>query len=380
MKSRLPLAIFILVLFILPCVTHAAQDASLSKNGSYERASIEGVGSRGEKTSTGGQQVNVFHVRFLSGPLKNQTRDITNEIESNPYGLNFGVGDTAVIFIQTDSDGTQHFYLDGFDRRSAILWLIVLFILMMILLAGWQGFKVVLSIAISLALIGLALIPLFLKGFDPIPIALVLVAIFACVSTILSTGWNKKSMVTIIGTVGGTITAYLLSVVFANWAHLNGLSSEDDRLFFNQNPTLNPRGLLFAGIMIASVGIVEDVAVSISSGVAEVKRANPRAGVNELFRSGMTIGNDHMGALANTLIFAYAGGSLSSLLLYHQYGGSWLKFINFDTVVDEVIRSLCGTIGLIFTVPITALLAAWVMSRVSAKELEQLPHDHAHVI
>ncbi len=118
-----------------------------------------------------------------------------------------------------------------------------------------------------------------------------------------------------------------------------------------------------AGIIIASMGVVEDVAVSIASGVEEVREANPTATFKALFRSGMVIGRDHMGALANTLVFAYVGGSLSTLLLYTQYGGSWAKFINFDSVVDEIIRSLAGTIGLVFTVPITALLAAWFAVR-----------------
>jgi uncharacterized membrane protein len=87
----------------------------------------------------------------------------------------------------------------------------------------------------------------------------------------------------------------------------------------------------------------------------------------------MIIGRDHMGALANTLVFAYVGGSLSTLLLYSQYGGSWAKFLNFDSVVDEVIRSLAGTIGLIFTVPITALLAAWFALRM--KSPAKVIHD-----
>lgn len=140
-------------------------------------------------------------------------------------------------------------------------------------------------------------------------------------------------------------------------------SSLIDRLFFTKNPQLDPRGLLFAGIIIAAMGVVEDVAVSIASGVMEVREANPRLGFKELFRSGMVVGRDHMGALANTLVFAYVGASLSTLLLYSQYGGSWAKFMNFDLVVDEVVRSLAGTIGLVFTVPITALLAAWAARR-----------------
>ncbi|MBU0540710.1 YibE/F family protein, partial [Patescibacteria group bacterium] len=99
-------------------------------------------------------------------------------------------------------------------------------------------------------------------------------------------------------------------------------------------------------------------AVSIASGVVEIRKANPKLNIKKLFHSGMVIGRDHMGAMANTLIFAYVGASLSTLLLYNQFGGSWLKFLNFDIVSDEILRSLSGTIGLVLTVPMTAILAA----------------------
>ena len=174
------------------------------------------------------------------------------------------------------------------------------------------------------------------------------------------------------------MVAYAVSWLFADWAHLSGLASEEDRLFFDKNPLLNPRGLLFAGIIVASAGVVEDVAVSIASGVAEVRKANHRLTMRELFRAGMVIGNDHMAALANTLVYAYVGGSLSTLLLYTQFGGSWLKFINFDSVVDEIVRSLSGTIGLIFTVPITALLAAWAIKNESISSLESNTSSNGH--
>lgn len=339
--------------------------------GRYERAVVESVTQRAQTTTTTGQSVEVYAVRFLSGPQKNTRVDIANEVGSNPYGLQPRVGDKIVVFVQPGPQGENDYYVESFDRINPMIWLIIFFVLTIVVLSGWQGVKVVVSIVISVALIGYVLIPLFLQGYNPIPIAILLSGVFALVSTGLSTGWNKKSLVTAIGTIGGTLVAFGISLIFGRWAHLQGLATDEDRLFFDKNPHLDPQALLFAGIIIASVGVVEDVAVSIASGVAEVRRANPHAGYRELFRSGMVIGNDHMGALANTLVFVYVGGALSTLLLYKQFGGSWFKFINFDSVVDEIVRSLSGTIGLVFTVPITALLAAWVVHREE--------HAHLHV-
>ncbi|MCC6564029.1 YibE/F family protein, partial [Candidatus Uhrbacteria bacterium] len=258
-----------------------------------------------------------------------------------------------------------------YDRRAAMFWLLVLFVVTLVFLSGWQGLKVAFSMAVSIAMIGYILIPLFLRGANPVPVAIVLSGIFTLFTAGFTTGWNRKAVVTAVGTMGGALVAYLISIVFADWARLSGLSTEEDRSFFQKNPTLNPRGLLFAGIIIAAVGVLEDVAVSISSSVSEVRRHHPRATFKELFVSGMVVGREHMGALANTLIFAYVGASLSSLLLYSQFGGSWLKFINFDSVTDEVIRSLAGTIGLVFTVPITALLAAWAMVGMRGGEVRE---------
>ncbi len=349
----------VLLMGLLPSLSHAATDER--GEGNYERAIIEQVSTREERTGTTGHEVDVYRVRFLSGSFQGQMREISSDVGSNPSGIKPVVGDKVVIFIQPGPTGDPAFYLESFDRRGALIVLILLFVLVLALLAGWQGIKVSLSILISIALIGYVLIPLFLRGMNPVPVAILLSGLFTLISTGLATGWNRKTVITAIGTIGGAIIAYVISLIFADWAHLSGLSSEEDRLFFDKNPLLNARGLLFAGIIIASAGVVEDVAVSIASGIAEVRRANPHLSFRQLFTSGMVIGNDHMAALANTLVYAYVGGSLSTLLLYKQFGGSWIKFMNFDSVVDEVVRSLAGTIGLVFTVPITALLAAWVM-------------------
>jgi uncharacterized membrane protein len=336
------------------------------EDGVYERAIIKAINLTSVGSDSETQQHQEYTIEILSGNLKGQTRTISSDLSSNPYGLSPMVGDKIVILIQgSAAQGNELIFLEGFDRRMAMFWLLILFVVTLVMLAGWQGFKVAVSILLSILLIGWILIPSFLHGVNPIPVAIALSALLAAISSYSATGWSKKTLVTIIGTLGGIIVAYILSSIFAHWANLGGLASDDDRVFFAKNPTLDPRGLMFAGIIIASLGVVEDVAVSIASGVFEVQHANPNLTVKQLFRSGMVVGRDHMSALANTLIFAYVGGSLSTLLLYTQFGGSWLKFLNFDSVVDEVIRSLCGTIALVFTVPITALLAAIVASRQS---------------
>lgn len=339
--------------------------------GSYESGRIKGIRLETVGTDSQATQVQIYDILFRSGPMKGQTQSISSEVTSNPYQLEPRTGDRVIIFVQQNDEGGTDMYLEGFDRRIPLFALVALFVATLVALAGWQGAKVAFSILLSVFIIGWILIPAFLNGTNPVPIAMFLVVLLTFLSTGLALGWNRKALITALGTLGGVLVAYLISLAFAEWSHLSGLSSEDDRLFFSQNPHLNPRGLLFAGIIIAAMGVIEDVAVSIVSGIEEVHKANSRLPFKQLFRSGMVIGRDHMSALANTLVFAYVGASLSTLLLYTQYGGSWLKFLNFDTVADEVIRSLAGTIGLVFTVPITALVSAFIVYRVAARQRQK---------
>lgn len=346
--------------------TDSPNAANISTNqqpGSYESARVLEVRQDTVTSTHTGQLESVYEVELRTGPNAGTRVTISSDVDTNPYQLSPRLGDKVVVYILPDEEGNIHYYLEGFDRRAPLFWLIVLFVATLVLLAGWQGFKVAFSIMLSIGIIGWVLIPAFLNGANPVPIAMLLAGALTLLSTGLSTGWNRQSLVTAVGTMGGVVVAFFVSYLFSNWSHLSGLATEEDRMFFAQNPTLNPGGLLFAGIIIAAMGVVEDVAVSIASGVEQVRRANPRLPFKETFRAGMVIGRDHMSALANTLVFAYVGASLSTLLLYSQYGGSWLKFLNFDAAADEIIRSLAGTIGLVFTVPITALLATWMIGR-----------------
>jgi uncharacterized membrane protein len=325
----------------------------------YDRAVVQDVRPVTVGDDTRGEQRDAYRVRFTSGPLDGQIRELDASIASNPYDLPIEAGDRVLVQIQTFPQSTSTLlFIEGFDRQWPLLALVALFVVSLVLLAGKQGLKTAASILISIGLIGGVLIPSFLDGLNPVPIAIALAAAFSAISSGVSMGWNRKALATTIGTVGGTLAAYAIASAFSDWTHLAGLSTEEDRLFFSKNPTLAPQALFFAGVIIASMGVVEDVAVSIASGIFEVRRANRALSRRELYASGMSVGRDHLSALANTLVFAYVGASLSTLLLYSQHGGSWGKFFSFDSVSEEVIRSLAGTIGLVATVPMTALLAA----------------------
>ncbi|MBD3359769.1 MAG: YibE/F family protein, partial [Candidatus Buchananbacteria bacterium] len=228
---------------------------------------------------------------------------------------------------------------------------------------GSQGVKTVISLILSIILIFKILIPQTLSGTDPILIALIISIAIAIITLTFIAGFNKKAFIAILGTLGGLLIAIIISFIFAKLTYLNGLSTEEARTLFYKFPDIDPQGVFFAGIIIAALGAVMDVAMSIASSLTEIKQANPHINFSKLFKSGINVGKDIMGTMSNTLIFAYVGVSLPLLLLYTEFGDSYINFINLDFITDEIVRSIGGSIGLITVIPITSLLAAFLYSK-----------------
>lgn len=300
---------------------------------------------------------------ILNSKLADQEFKIINEITNNPLDIKLKQGDKIIINIEEYSEDNYKIFIIGYYRLPAILGLISLFILFLILLGGKQGLKTVISLIFSIFLIFKFLIPQILNGTNPLILALIISVLIAFITLILIAGLNKKALIAILGTLGGLIIAIIISYLFAKLSYLNGLSSEEARTLFYKFPEINPEGIFFAGIIIAALGAVMDVAISIASSLTEIKEANPQANFNRLFKSGIKVGKDIIGTMSNTLIFAYVGVSLPLLLLYTEFGDSYINFLNLDFITDEIVRSMGGSIGLIAVIPITALLGAILYSQ-----------------
>jgi uncharacterized membrane protein len=328
------------------------------EGGSYERAIVRNVTQTPDERPDGGEQKIRYAVEYLSGPLKGKTSVIVSDISTNPYGLEPRIGDRVVVYLQTTQEGDPVASLEGFDRRNALAWILFAFVAAFCLLGGWQGFKVAASAVASVAIIGWILVPTFMGGTNPIPVAIALVVALTGFMTTLTVGWNRKMLATTIGVLGGATASYLLASAFAGMAHLQGFASEGVRTVFEQNPLLDPANLLVAGVIVAAAGVIQDLSASIACGVVDSHGTNPRRDMKGLFLTGMVIGREHIRTLAPALVFASLGAVLSGLLLVNAYEGSWLKLLNDDIVAEQIVRSLAGTIGLVCTVPIAALAAA----------------------
>jgi len=305
-----------------------------------------------------------INLKILNSKLANQEFQIINEITNNPLDIELNTNDKILVSIEEFSDNNYKIFITGYYRLNGILLLTGLFIILLIILGGKQGFKTVISLILSILLIFKVFIPLTLSGFNPILIALIISVAIAIITLFLIAGFNKKSLIAILGTLGGLIVAIIVSYIFAKLTYLNGLSTEEARTLFYKFPEINPQGIFFSGIIIAALGAVMDVAMSIASSLTEIKTAKPEINFSKLFKSGMNVGKDIMGTMSNTLIFAYVGVSLPLLILYTKFGDNYINFINLDFITDEIIRSIGGSIGLITVVPITAIIGAFLYSQV----------------
>ena len=204
---------------------------------------------------------------------------------------------------------------------------------------------------------------MILRGADPVWITILIVVLTTGASLLLLTGISKKTLCATLGCVGGVAAAGLFAALFCVISPLNGfnMSEAEELVLRSLDRDIHISGLFVSGILIASLGAVMDVAMSISSACWELRELNPALPRKALFRSGMNIGKDAMGTMANTLILAFSGSSLNLLLLCQIFDYPLIQIFNTDAIAIELIRGLAGSIGIILTVPLVALLASQMM-------------------
>lgn len=233
----------------------------------------------------------------------------------------------------------------------------------MVLIGRIKGLKAVVSLTITGIVVMNFMLPLILKGHNPIWIAILSAIIITSVTFIIIAGVNIKSFSAIVGTVGGVVSAGVLAFIVGSLAKLTGLSSEEASMlmYIPQQINFDYRGLLFSGIIIGTLGAVMDIGMSIASAMYEMKTINPEIPPSKLIASGLNIGRDVMGTMSNTLILAYTGSSVPLLLLFMAYKTPLIEILNLDMIATEIVRALVGSIGLIVAIPITALSTGLIL-------------------
>lgn len=302
----------------------------------------------------------VLEVKVLEGALKGKhLRFAYQPIALSEYDIS--LKNNTKIFIQLTIEGDQLLGVSFVDvvREGPLLLLFIMFFLLLMIIGGFKGLRSFVSLIITGLCIFKIYLPMILKGHGFIFTTVLVCCGIIFVSFILIDGFTKKSLSSILGTIGGTLISGILALYFGNRIHLNGLSDETIQMLITQtNVAINYRGLLYSGITIGVLGAVMDVSMTITSVIHEIKRSNPKVSVSSLIMSGFMVGKDIMATMTNTLILAYAGTSLPLLFFLALSNMSVEAAINSQFIATEIIRALSGSIGLILTIPVTSFVAA----------------------
>ena len=325
---------------------------------------IEDDSGSGEATT---ENISIeFTAKILNGYKKGMKVPAVQTVDSYlPVKIKeIEVGDKILLCRINDPKDGNYWMFAEYLRSDTLLWLGGAFIALLIVFGHIQGINTILSLTFTCVSVFYVLIPAILAGKN-IYFWAICVAVFITAMTLLIVyGTSKKALCAAMGCLAGTAVSGGIASVTGYIMNLTGVLNDESLylLYLNPENPINLKAITFAAILIGAIGAIMDVAISLSSALYEVKEKAPDTPANEIFRSGLTIGRDMMGTMANTLVLAYIGSSLSLVLLLIAYRTSWLGLFNRELIVAEILQTLSGSIGILFTIPLTSLICAWIYS------------------
>ena len=343
--------LIIILMMIFPQTILASEVMSEEFEYDIHRArvvSVENVQKVENGISTTTQNI---EAKIISGDKKGEEVELINVLTGNDvYDIRLNERDV----ISLNYDGEQFHFL-GYDNIRALTFLIITFIALLVIIGGIKGVKSLIALIITLTLILTILIPMLLRGYNPIWVSILVCTLSTLITFLIISGKNKKTLTAVLGTVTGLFFAGIIAYIFGAMSNVTGFSSNDATmlLYLPNQIEFNFKGLLFAGIIIGALGAAMDVSISIASALTEIISQNKSTTPKQIIKSGFNIGKDIMGTMINTLVLAYTGGALTTLIVFVGLNTSFYHIINLDFVATEVIRAIAGSIGLLVAIPAT---------------------------
>ncbi len=298
-----------------------------------------------------------LEVDLLDGPDAGQR--ISLEINTDGFP-EFRLGDRVLLDRTIGVDGELQYFITDFQRLPTLFWLLALFVATVLLISRWHGFRSLLGLAISLAIVVRFVVPAIIAGTSPPVVALVGAMAVMIVTLYLAHGINEMTTSAIVGTAGALVLTVLLGMFFIDRGRITGFASDDAVFARFAVEGLDLQGLVLAGLIIAALGVLDDVTISQASTVFALHDTNRQLTWTELFARAMKVGRDHIASVVNTLFLAYTGASIALLLLFYTGGVPVLEIVNSEVLAEEIIKTVVGSLGLIAAVPFTTALAASV--------------------
>lgn len=321
-----------------------------------------GTGASGPGASGQGNECTALTVQLTDGSSAGTT--IRQVLPDEPSTPQFAAGDEIVLAYSGGDPGDELSYqVVDFQRGGSMLWLVALFAVAVLLLGRWKGLASLVGLGFSFLVLVVYLFPAILGGADPVIVGVLAAGVIMFGVLYLSHGISAQTSTAVLGTLFSLALIAVLGSAFTATTKLTGLDDDTTNLIGVLGTGIDARGLLLAGVIIGALGVLDDVTVTQTSAVWELRRANPDMGPRAIYSSALRIGRDHVSSAVNTLALAYAGAALPLLLAYSLSGQSFGTLVTAQDVAQEVVRTLVGSIGLVAAVPITTALAALVALR-----------------
>lgn len=291
-------------------------------------------------------------------------------ILSNPNDYQIGAyaeeGTKIIAFVKAQEDGSLKGSVFNYDRTGMVYLLLGLFALATLFVGGKKGAATLYALVFTFVCVLCMYIPLLYIGCNGILAAISTALVILAASIYIINGWSRKTLCAVIGTTLGIGISGLLAMVVGSGFHLTGYQTADveSLVYIAQRTNLKIGDLLYAGILISSLGAVMDVSVSIVAAMDELREQSPHLTGKAFFASGMRVGKDMIGTMSNTLILAYTGSATGIIVSLYAYDMSYTRILADNTIIIEILCGLCGTIGVILTVPIQALITTLLYQKI----------------
>jgi len=324
------------------------------------RAVVTAIVDEGQIELDGRSQLyQVMRVQVMDGEFKGIPFDVDYGRRNMRFDSSrFAPGDEVYLLINQLPSNVVTAYYDDYVRSRPLLILFGAFVLSILVLGRWKGLRSLIALAFSMVVIIAYIIPHILAGEDPVKVSLIGSTVLLGVTLYLTYGWNLKTHASVLSMLITLAIAGGLSLLFVGLTRLTGYGDESSMFLMQFSAVqIDPRGLLLGGMIIGTLGVLDDLVTSQSAAVVEIHDANPALGFRSVFEKAMRVGRDHVAATVNTLVLAYTGASLPLLLMFTLAQGSYGYLLNSEFIAEEVVRTLVGSLGLMAAVPISTLIA-----------------------
>lgn len=357
------IAVILISVFILWKVYPIDYELYRTDTISYVRARVSAVNSEEleESDDLPGRRLGVqsITVTFTEGDKKGEEITFDNLL-STTHSVEVDEGTRVIVKCDEPEDVAPYYSVYQYDRSLAILIAFAIFFALICIVGRSKGLRAGIALMISILIIALGMLPAIYNGVSPILATFLVCIAISAVTLILLNGFSLKTAVAVLSTLLGLIASVLLYAIVADILKVTGYALEEteDLILVSRHTGLRVSDIMFAGILLGSLGAVMDTAMSIASSLYEIIEQSPKIKSSQLFTSGMNIGSDMIGTMCQTLVLAFTGGSVASLLVMLSYGTRFNQFLSSDFLAAELLQALTGSFAVILTVPITALVSS----------------------